>query len=127
MDAVTLATIGAEFVELDAEAEPALVRKATLAFYRDKNMWRVPLFPAVLRVAAVRAGSPAESIGLQPGDILLAVFAPSPFGQREVPVTSRRDLARMLEQQRGRGLRIAVLRGDEDLTGTIDVRGAAPR
>ncbi|MBX3463121.1 MAG: trypsin-like peptidase domain-containing protein [Planctomycetes bacterium] len=126
-DAVTLAAIGASFEERSADADPALVRKVTLAFYRDKNMWRVPLFPAVLQVREVRPGSPAEAIGLVPGDVLLAVFAQSRLGPRELPVTSRRDLARFLEQQRGRGLRIAVLRGDDDLTGTIDVRGAAPR
>jgi serine protease Do len=125
--AATLAAIGAEFEEIDAEQDPALVRKATLAFYRDKNMWRVPLFPAALRITAVRADSPAAAIGLQAGDVMLSVFAASRLGTREVPVTALRDLATMLQQQRGRSLRISILRGDDDLTGTIDVRGTAPR
>ncbi len=125
--AVTLATIGAEFEEIGAEQDSALVRKATLAFYRDKNMWRVPLFPAVLRITAVQADSPAAGIGLQPGDVMLAVYTQGRLGMREVPVTALSDFSALLGQQRGRNLRIAILRGDDDLTGTLDVRGAAQR
>jgi serine protease Do len=126
-DAITLSTIGAEFEQIDADQDAALVRKTTLAFYRGRDMWRVPLFPAVLRITAVQPGSPADTIGLRKGDVMLAVFAQGRFGPREVPVTSPTDLARILDQQRGRSLRIAILRGDDDLTGTIDVRGPAPR
>lgn len=125
--AATLAAIGAELEEIDHEQDPVLVRKATLAFYRDKNMWRVPLFPAALRITSVRPESPAAAIGLRAGDVMLAVFAAGRFGTREVPVTSLRDLANVLQQQRGRSLRISILRGDDDLTGTIEVRNTTIR
>jgi serine protease Do len=121
-DALVLSTIGAEVEEIDSGSDPDLVRRTTLAFYRDSGLRRVPLLPAVLRIRSVQPGSPAESIGLQKDDVLLALFAPGPFGSREVPVTSLREFAAILDRQRGRSLRVAILRGDEDLVGTIDVR-----
>ena len=66
-------------------------------------------------------------MGLQRGDVLLAVFGTGPFGERELPVSSLRDFARLLEQQRGKALKFAILRGQEDLVGTIEVRGRARR
>jgi len=127
-DAVTLATIGAQLEAIAADQDPGLVEKTTRAYYRGKTVWgSVPLFPSVLRIAAVRPGSPAESVGLKPGDVMLAVFVPSRLGTREVPVTSLRDFATVLDQQRGRSIRIAILRGGDDLTGTLDVRGPARR
>jgi serine protease Do len=122
-DAAVMTAIGVEIDEIDARTDRALVRKATLAFYRDSGLRQVNMLQAVLRITHVQPGSPAEAIGLLPGDILLGVFAQSAFGSREIPVTSVRDFAGMLEQQRGRSLRLVVLRGDEDLVGTIDVRG----
>ncbi len=126
-NATVLAAIGAEFDLVSAESDAALVRAATVAFYRDSGRLSVPILPAILRLASIQPGSPAESIGLQKGDVLLAVFAPGRFGEREYPVTSLTDLARLLEQRRGKSLRIAILRGNEDLVGTIDVRGGDPR
>jgi S1-C subfamily serine protease len=123
-DAAILGAIGAELEEIDADADAELVRRTTLAFYRDSGMRRVPLLPAVLRIHGVQAGSPAEAIGLKKDDILLGVFVQGALGAREVPLTSVREFAALLERQRGRTLRLAVLRGDEDLVGTIDVRGA---
>ena len=49
------------------------------------------------------------------------------FGDREYPVTSVRDLAGLLGRQRGKALKIAILRGTDDLIGTLDVRGADKR
>jgi hypothetical protein len=37
-------------------------------------------------------------------------------------VTSLRDFVRLLDANRGRSLKLSVLRGDDDLVGTIDVR-----
>lgn len=123
---LVLAAIGATVAEVDVEADPALVRKATIAFYRDRGFRQVRSFPAVLRLEQLQPDAPAESIGLQPGDILLGVFTRSRFGDGEVPITSLRDFAQLLEQQAGNSLRIAILRGNEDLIGTLDVR-RAPR
>ncbi|MBL9078542.1 MAG: trypsin-like peptidase domain-containing protein [Planctomycetes bacterium] len=128
VDAITRTAIGAAFEAVAAADDPQLAERATRAFYRGKRVFgSVSLFPAVLRVASVRAGSPAEAIGLERGDVLLAVFAPGRLGLRELPVTTPTELARILEAQRGKGLRIAILRGDEDLVGTIDVLGPSAR
>jgi serine protease Do len=122
---VILTSIGAVVEEIDVRTDEALVKKATLAFYRGSHLRRVPLFPAVLRITEVVPGTPAHAIGLERDDVLLAIFARSPFGEREVPLTSRRDFARALEAHRGTSLRLAVLRGNDDLLGTIDVRGSS--
>lgn len=123
----TLAAIGAEFEEVSLEADPALVRATTIAFYRGSGIRRFSPLPAVLRIVSVESGSPAEAIGLQRGDVLLAVFGATAFGDREYPVTSVRDLAGLLGRQRGKALKIAILRGTDDLIGTLDVRGADKR
>ena len=123
-DAAILGAIGAELEEVDSDADAELVRRTTLAFYRDSGMRKVPMLPAVLRIQGVQTGSPAEAIGLQKDDILLGVFVQGSLGSREVPLTSVREFAALLERQRGRTMRLAVLRGDEDLVGTIDVRAA---
>jgi hypothetical protein len=122
IDAKILLAIGAAVGEVDLDAEPALVRRATLAYYRDSGLRRVQPLPSIVRVVSAQAGSPAESVGLQPGDVLLAAQVPTRFGERELPLTSARELAALLESMPSRSLRIAVLRGDEVLDGTIDVR-----
>lgn len=122
-----LEAIGAQFTEIDAEHDPELVRKATLMLYRGTGRRRVPLLPAILQVKEVLPDSPAAAIGLREGDILLGVLSRGPFGDTELPVSSLRDWAQVLEQQRGRSLRITILRGDRDLSGTLDVRGTRQR
>lgn len=121
-NATSFAAVGAEFEEVSQEQDPTLVRRATTAFYRGSMARRVPLFPAVLRVARILPGSPAESVGLKAGDVLLAAFARTPYGERDLPMTSLTDWSTVLRQRRGQGLRIAILRGDDDLEGTLDVR-----
>jgi len=121
-NAATVATIGAEFEEISVEDDPQLVRAATIAFYRDSGLRRYPPLPAVLRLTDVHPGSPAESIGLKAGDVLLAVFGNTMFGEREYPMTSLQQLAKLLQDRRGKSLKIAILRGDDDLVGTIEVR-----
>jgi S1-C subfamily serine protease len=82
------------------------------------------LLPGVLRFKNILPDSPAAAIGLKKGDVLLAFSQQSAFGDREIPLTSRGDLAHLLEQYRGKELHIAVLRGDDEvLEGRIDVRG----
>jgi serine protease Do len=124
---IVLDASGARFREIDLEADEPLVRRATLKFYRNSGLRRVPLLPAVLQVEAVQPDSPADAIGLEVGDVLLGVVSRGPFGDRDVPMTSLRDLALLLDQQRGRSLRISVLRGERDLSGTLEVRAADRR
>jgi len=117
-----LTGIGARVEEVDVESDRDLVRDATRAFYRGSGLRRVPLFPAVLRLRGVQAGSPAEVVGLQQDDILLGAYIDGRFGSREVPLHSRTDLARLLQAQRGKSVKLVVLRGDRDLVGTLQVR-----
>jgi S1-C subfamily serine protease len=114
--------IGAMAAQIDGDVDRGLVRKATLAFYRGSGVRRAPLFPAIVQLAAVDADGPAAAIGLQAGDLVLSVFVRQAFGDRELPVTSLRDFVRLLDANRGRSLKLSVLRGDEDLVGTIEVR-----
>lgn len=114
--------IGAMARQIEADDDRDLVRKATLAFYRGSGIRRVALFAAIVRLDGVAEDGPAAAIGLRDGDIVLSVFVRQPFGERELPVTSLRDFARLLEGNRGRSLKVSVLRGDEDLVGTIEVR-----
>ena len=121
---LVLSALGATVDEIDSATDQALVRKATLAFYRDSGRSRVYLLPGVLRFKSIVPDSPAAAVGLKKGDVLLAFSQQSAFGEREIPLTSRSDLAHLLEQYRGKALRIAVLRGDDEvLEGSIDVRG----
>lgn len=121
-NAVILTLVGAELEEVSAAADEELVRKATLAFYRGYSMRRVMMLPSTVRVVSVQPGSPADAVGLQPGDLVLAAFQSDGFREREQPVLSLREFARVLAMQAGRGLKVTVLRGDKDLVGTIDVR-----
>ena len=114
--------IGAMASQVDVEEDREFVRKATLAFYRGAGLRRVQLFPAVVRLDRIDAEGPAAGIGLAAGDVVLSVFVRQAFGERELPVTSLRDLARLLDANRGRSLKVSVLRGDDDLVGTIEVR-----
>lgn len=114
--------IGAMASQVDVEEDREFVRKATLAFYRGAGLRRVQLFPAVVRLDRIDADGPAAGIGLAAGDVVLSVFVRQAFGERELPVTSLRDLARLLDANRGRSLKVSVLRGDDDLVGTIEVR-----
>lgn len=114
--------IGAMAAQVDVEEDREFVRKATLAFYRGAGLRRVQLFPAVVRLDRIEPDGPAAAIGLAAGDVVLSVFVRQAFGERELPVTSLRDLARLLDANRGRSLKVSVLRGDDDLVGTIEVR-----
>ena len=121
-NAITVASIGAELEEVGLDDDANLVRAATVAFYRDSGLRRYPPLPAVLRITDVQPDSPAASIGLKQGDVMLAVFGNTMFGEREYPVTSLQQFAKLLQDRRGKNLKIAILRGDDDLVGTIDVK-----
>lgn len=118
-----LAMTGLDLEEVRADDDRDLVERATRTFYRDKGVFRVPLFPAVLRVRQVQAESPAAALRVQPGDLVLSSLLPTRLGrEREVPLDSARDFAGLLLQLQGRTLKVVVLRGAEDLIGTLDVR-----
>ena len=120
-DGSILTGIGLLLDEVDVEENQRLVREATYAFYRGSGLRRVALFPATLRVTKVLEGGPADQTGLQEGDLVLGVIARGRFGERELPLHSRVDLARLCREQRGKELKIIVLRGDRDLVGTIKI------
>jgi serine protease Do len=115
--------------EISAEQDPELVRRATQAFYRGQRYRSglVPMLPAVLRVNAVLPDTPAQSLGLQRGDLILSVAGSDPRtrGERDLYAESPRALAELLRQRAGGGAKLVVLRGNEDLTGVLDVRKTA--
>lgn len=97
------------------------VEKVTLAFYRGSGLGRVPLFPSALRLYRVDGGGPTDGI-LQPGDLILGAMVRTAFGEREAKLHALRDLAALVEQARGKTIRLAILRGDDDMIATLDVR-----
>lgn len=114
-----LAGFGTRMSQLDVDTNEAVVRKATEAFYRGSRYRRVPMFPSVLRMADVQQGSPADITGFEKGDLLLGIVVAGRFGDRELPIHTQVDLARVIEEQRGQKLRCIILRGDRDLLGTV--------
>src|SRR5262249_21140137 len=59
--------------QVSAEQDPDLVERATQAYYRGRTFGRVPILPSVLRVKSVQPDTPAQSLGLQRGDVILSV------------------------------------------------------
>jgi S1-C subfamily serine protease len=127
---VLQAAIGAVAEQIDVDVDRALVRKVTLAFHEGtRARGRVPLFPAVVRIKQLQPDGPAAAIGLQAGDVLLSVTVRQRmmfggFQEEDVPVVSLHDFTELVQQFRGRSLRLTVLRGDDALVGTLDVRQA---
>jgi serine protease Do len=113
--------------EISAEQDPDLVRRATQAFYQGRGYGRVPLLPAVLRVKTVLPDTPAQSLGLQRGDVILSVVGYDPRNRidRDLFADSPRTLTELLRQKAGTGAKLVVLRGNQDLTGVLDVRKTA--
>lgn len=120
-DGAILMGMGVTMEEIDVDENRRLVRDATYAFYRGSGLRRVALFPAVLRVTEVLPGSAADRTGLEQGDLILGVVAPGRFGERELPLNSRLDLARLCQEQRGKEIKFIVLRGERDLIGTVQL------
>ena len=123
VDGAILTGLGVRLREIDVEENQRLVRAATYAFYRGSGLRRVSLFPATLRVTEVLEGSPADRTGLEAGDLILGVLARGRFGERELPLHSRRDLARLCQERRGSDVKFIVLRDDRDLIGTVKLGG----
>jgi serine protease Do len=122
-DGTILTGIGVRIDEIDVEENQRLVREATYAFYRGSGLRRVALFPATLRVTDVAPDSPASRTGIETGDLILGLIVRGRFGERELPLNSRVDLARLCQEQRGKELKFIVLRGDRDLVGTLKIGG----
>ena len=122
-DGAILKAMGLRLQEVDVEDNRRLVRAATYAFYRGSGLRRGALFPATLRVTQVLPDAPADRTGLEDGDLILGVVVPGRFGERELPLHSRVDLARLCQEQRGEELKFIVLRGERDLVGTVQLGG----
>jgi serine protease Do len=114
--------------EVTADQDRELAERTTRAFYQNTPYRRLPLFPAVLRVRSVQAGSPAAELTIQPGDLLVASVLPDRFGtERDYRIDSARGFESLLRQLQGRSLKIFVLRGTDELIGMLDVRRAEAR
>jgi serine protease Do len=113
---------GVSFEAVSSAADTELVTAVTRAIYANSGRRRVQLLPSVLRVARVDAEGPAADLGLKVGDVLMGVMMQNMWGQQLVPVPVERDLARLLEQRQGSAVRIAVLRGDDELDGPLELR-----
>lgn len=118
--------LGITVDEISQKEDDGLAMKATRAFYRGTNLRRVAVFGATLRLRRVERGGPADTV-LMPDDLLLGAIVRGPFGDREVPLTSLRDLAQLVEQSRGGTVRLSILRADEDWLANLEVRGEAGR
>ena len=118
-----LAGIGVRLREISIAEDRDLVRAATLAFYRGSGRRSVPLFPSVLLCSEVAPNSPAAVTGLEAGDVLLGVVLPGRWGDREIPLHTALELARLVQDSPGKGIKFIILRGDRDLVGTVVVNG----
>ena len=117
-----LAFTGIEVEEVTADDDVELVRRATRALYRNRNVRRVPLLPAVLRVRGVQPGSPAADLTIQSGDILLATRLTSRFGDESDYPIDAATFAGLLRSAQGGELRMVLLRGEALFDGGLEVR-----
>ena len=123
-----LAYTGMSLEVIDVTENRKLCEQVTRKFGEASPRRRLQIFPSVLRVQAVQPGSPAEQLQLKPGDILLATEFADRFGRnRDFPVDSASDFAQVCHRMQGRGLRLIILRDNDDLIGTLEVRKLEPR
>ncbi|MEC7584951.1 MAG: trypsin-like peptidase domain-containing protein [Planctomycetota bacterium] len=123
-----LAYTGISLEVIDATEDRKLCEQVTRKFGETSPRRRLMLFPSVLRVRSVQAGSPAEQLQLKQGDILLATEFADRFGRnRDFPVDSASEFAQLCHRLQGRSLRLIILRDKEDLIGTLEVRQLEPR
>ena len=113
---------GRELDAITAETDPDLLRRATRAFYSGDRRRRVPLLPVALRVSTVQPDSPAAALGFAEGDIVLATRVRDWVNFRTLPLRSIEDFADRARDAAGGQLPVVVLRDDETLEGTLDVR-----
>ena len=113
--------LGAEFDIVTLEQEPETLHRVTKAFYRGSGLLRATLLPSTLRVTRVAEDSPAAGL-LEPGDLVFANVIRQAFGDRELRLTTRRELHDQLRTRYGQTIKLAVIRGDRDFYTTIDVR-----
>ncbi len=113
---------GLELDQVTSEQDPELLRTATQAFFSGSGRRRVPMLPLVLRVRYVEPDSPAASIGVQKGDLILGTRVRDFFGYRTSPLASLEDLADRVRDSAGGDLFMVVLRGESMLEGDLPVR-----
>ncbi|MCW5517715.1 aspartyl protease family protein [Muriicola sp. Z0-33] len=73
-----------------------------------ENRTRLSLVPEII-VSAIRAGSPAEEVGLQEGDVILAVNG------KQVHKYKLQEVMKMLNEKEGKKVRLLIERYNKDL------------
>ncbi|WP_298480701.1 PDZ domain-containing protein [uncultured Maribacter sp.] len=73
-----------------------------------ENSTRLSLVPEIV-VSAIRAGSPAESAGLQEGDVILAVNGKRVYSYK------LQEIMQMLNQKEGKRIRLLIERYNQDV------------
>ena len=120
---VVATATGLVLEEVGGDQDPELLRQATLTFYRAAGARRVRLLPVALRVLEVQPESSAAELGIQQGDVLIALQGRSGWGNRmDIRLDSLSDLAQKLQQLGGQQVGVVVLRDGKDLEGPLDVR-----
>lgn len=114
---------GAVFDTVTWDGDSELVTAVTRAIYRGSGQRRVAPLPGVLRVSQLEPRGPAAELGIRVGDVVMGALMHNRWGQPQlVPITSERDLARLLEQRQGDYVRLSIRRGDEEMDGSLELR-----
>ena len=79
------------------------------------NQTRLSLVPEIV-VSAIRAGSPAEEVGLREGDVILAVNG------RPVDRYKLQEVLQMINERKGRRVRLLIERYNQDLLFSFVIR-----
>ena len=117
-----LARTGLELETVDEATDRETIRKATLLFHQGARRGRVPSLGTVLRVREAHPDSPAQDLGFQPGDVIVAARVPDFFGSRNVALRSLDEFADASRQLAGNRLFLVVMRDGEALEGELDVK-----
>jgi predicted metalloprotease with PDZ domain len=121
--------IGLEFEVVTHRQDPKLLERATQQFYRELGQIARQSLPGVLRVTRVRENSPAASLGVAVGDILLGIVdrVPDLFGTRSV-INRFDDIQRLNDALHAMSLRsrnpeyaVWILRQGDLLEGSMEI------
>ena len=113
--------LGLEFESISPDDDPELLTRASAEFYGARV--RGPAIPVVFRVTHVYEQGPAAAIGFEPGDVLIGTRQRRGFGRvQNVPYRSVEGLSDAVRYSSGGEMYVIVLREDEALEGTIEVR-----
>lgn len=121
--------IGAEFEVISRRADPKLLNNATEQLYRElRQRHNVRPLASVLRVKHVYKNSPAENLGVVPGDVLLGIVdqIPDVFSTRNVintfpDIRTLNDSLHVMANRRVREYSVWVLRDGDVMDGTMEI------